>query len=259
MITRVPRLVPFALAVLLAAPAAAQSIAPRVVRPKAAAADAPPLPALAAPRPAPAPAVSAADEDGPRLPSGPPASWFGDRDWRATSLLGFEFGNGDASYSALKVRLDAERTLETLTPRTTLGLVLSLGMVHASDSKSISVPGGFGLPTVVSLKWSANAFELVPSARLTFAFAPKLWVYGDGGLGIAYTASTGATLAVPGLGTVKAGVSDGTGAVLRLAGGLVFAPTQDLRLGAELIGLDIHFGSGLGSSFSILATASHRL
>ncbi|WP_242345398.1 hypothetical protein, partial [Anaeromyxobacter terrae] len=197
--------------------------------------------------------VAAAGESTPVLGQEPAAAWFAEPEWRVATLLGGEFGLGDASYDALKLRIDAERTVRALSPRAALGFVVSAGVLHASDSQAVAVP----MMGTVSMEWGANLFEVVPSARVTYALAPKLWVNADAGLGVAYTAASG-SVDVPGLGRIEP-VSGGLAGVLRLAGGLAFAPTPNVRVGAQLVGFDVRFGDGVGSAFSFLVSASHRL
>ena len=257
-----------ALAAALAASSAARAQtapprrAPAVKRstakpPAAVAAPSTPAPVGPAPERAPAaasaPALSVAPPAAGVFQRPPPAAWFAQPEWRIATLLGAEFGLGDASYDALKLRVEAERTLRALSPRASLGYVISASVLHASDSESIAVP----MLGTVQMEWSANLFELVPSARATLALGPKVWVHGDAGLGLAYTVASG-KVDVAGIGTVEP-VSDGLAGVLRLAAGLAFAPTPNVRIGAQVVGFDVRFGDGVGSAFSFLVSASHRL
>lgn len=226
-----------------AKPAAAPAAAPATAAPDRAAAAAP-APALRAAPPA-APATAPVQQ--------PPAAWFAQPEWRVATLLGMEFGVGDAEYDALKLRADAERTVRALSPRAALGYVVSASVLHASDSEAITVP----MVGTIRTEWRANLFELVPSARATFALAPKLWAHGDAGLGLAYTVASGSA-EVPGVGKVEP-VSGGFAGVLRLAAGLAYAPSPNVRVGAQLVGFDVRFGDGVGSAFSLLLSASHRL
>jgi hypothetical protein len=262
------------IAVVLAAAVAASSAAraqtppPRrattaakkpAVKPSAAPATPPSPSPERAPAAAQAPALPAAaptgdpDSVAPQLRQAPPAAWFAEQEWRVATLLGAEFGIGDANYDALKLRVEAERTLRALSPRAALGWVVSAGVLHASDSESVTVP----MIGAVSMEWSANLFEVVPSARVTYALAPKLWFHGDAGVGVAYTAASG-SVDIPGIGRIEP-VSGGLAGVLRLAGGLAFTPTPNVRVGAQLVGFDVRFGDGVGSAFSFLVSASHRL
>ncbi len=233
-------------------PAAKKPAAKPLPAPVTPASSAPAPERAPAPRPQPA-AIATADDTAAELRQAPPAAWFAEPEWRVATLLGGEFGLGDASYDALKLRVDAERTVRALSPRAALGWVVSAGVLHASDSQAVTVP----MMGTVSMEWGANLFELVPSARVTYALAPKLWVHGDAGLGVAYTAASG-SVDVPGVGHLEP-VSGGLAGVLRLAGGLAFAPTPNVRVGAQLVGFDVRFGDGVGSAFSFLVSASHRL
>ncbi|WP_242341114.1 hypothetical protein [Anaeromyxobacter sp. SG66] len=252
-------------AALAASPAARAQTSPSrrapataAKKPAAKALAAPAAPAIAAePAPAPAPVAQGpapvAAETAGGLSQEPPAGWFAEPEWRIATLLGAEFGIGDASYSALKLRVDAERTVRALSPRAALGWVISAGVLHASDSQDVPVP----MMGTVAMEWGANLFEVVPAARVTYALGPKLWIHGDAGLGVAYTAASG-SVDVPGIGHVEP-VSGGVAGVARLAGGLAFTPTPNVRVGAQLVGFDVRFGDGVGSAFSFLVSASHRL
>jgi hypothetical protein len=233
-----------------AAPAPVAPVAP--VAPAAAPAPAP----AAAPAPIAARRPAEADDEyaSPVVAGDPPAPWFFDREWRVSVQFGLEAGLGDQSFSAPKLRVDASTTLRKVSPRATAGLVLSLSALHASDTETFTVATPYGADTI-GVEWAANVFDFVPSARLTFAAAPRFWMYGDAGLGLSYTAAL-VSIDIPELGRLEP-VGDGIAVVGRLAGGLLFSPTANARLGAEL-GANLRFGDGVGSSLSILAVASHR-
>jgi hypothetical protein len=197
--------------------------------------------------PAPAPAV-------------PPAASAAAPDWRVGSALGFEFGMGDADYTAAKLRVEAERPVRDLAPEARLSAVVSLGLSHPSGK--VSVPIAFdpflGFETA-DLTWDANVFELVPAARVVWAASPNVAFYGDGGLGLAYTvarATLPSSLAALG---VKSPEEDGLAAVLRLGAGALWSPTPSLRVGLEALGLQLRFGNGVGSAYTLVASLSHRL
>lgn len=261
MTPRAPRLVfPLLLLVLLLpAAAGAQSLPARTktARPPAAAQPAP-APAPAAPAPARAPARADEDAGDGAVVQGAAAPWFFEDAWRVAPLLGVEVGTGDTSYTATKVRVDVETTVSTVGPRSAAAFVLSVGALHASDEETIALPALPGFPSTgsIALKWAANVFDLVPTARLRFAPTPKVWFHADGGLGVAYTVATGELVLPAPLGKVSP-VADGLAGVVRLGGGLTVAPDPNLRFGA-LVGLDLRFGDGMGSAFSLLVSASHR-
>ncbi len=184
-----------------------------------------------------------------------------DPEWRASAGLGLSLGTGDEDYSATAIRVDAERTLRVLSPTTRLGLVVSLGMTHPSGKAT--VPVAFdpytGTFRTAEIAWDANAFELVPAARVAYAASPSVSFYADGGLGVAYTATR---VDVPpearALG-ISGGPGDGIAGVLRLGGGLLWSPTAALRVAVEAVGLHARFGGGVGTSFDLLVSVSHRL
>jgi hypothetical protein len=209
------------------------------------------LAALLAAPPASPPEV--ATPSGGEVPAGPPAAWFNAGDWRTGAALGLELGTGDHGFSATRFQLDAETTLGRLAPRATYGVVVSLGLLHAGGDETVPLPP-LGQ---AQLTWAANLFELVPAGRVTFAMSPTVWLHADAGLGLAWTAG-GGSVQVAGLGKVTA-VSEGLAAVVRVAGGLTFAPSPDVRIGAELVGFNLRFGDGVGSTYTLMLAASHRL
>jgi hypothetical protein len=180
--------------------------------------------------------------------------------WRLGAALGLEVGLGDEDYNAVKVRMDAQHDLQRLSPVASLAFVASLGISHVSGTASVPVVVDpiLGVFQNATIEWDANVFELIPAARVTYAASPQLSFFGDGGLGLVYTA---ANVRVPpsaaGRGTDL--VEDGVGGVLRLAGGLVFSPSPALRIAVEAVGLNIRFGNGPGTAFNLVASISHRL
>jgi hypothetical protein len=211
----------------------------------------PPSPSAARPAPttpAPAPTTPAPADDDALSP-----------EWRIGPALGFEFGMGDQDYSAAKIRIDAQRAIRRVSPQTTLSFVGSLGMAHASGSEDIPVVVDpfFGIVQTATIEWDANVFELIPAARITHVATPQVSFFADGGLGLVYTA---ARTFVPSasLGAIDL-VDDGIGGVLRLAGGIVIAPSPALRIHLEAVGLHLRFGDGPGTAFNLVASISHRL
>jgi hypothetical protein len=237
-----------ALAAPLATLAAPRGAAPRGVAPAPATETRPRAPA-AAPTPAHAPLVAPAEDE--------PGA-----EWRVGPALGFEFGMGDLEYSGPKVRIEATRAYRRVSPTTTLSLVGSLSVTHASGKEDVPVPiPAFPLPIIrqTSIEWDANVFELIPGARLTYATTPKVAFFADGGLGLAYTA--GRVYLPPAAASLGDGavLSDGVGGVLRLAGGVVITPSPALRIAVEAVGLNVRFGDGPGTGFSLGASLTHRL
>lgn len=181
-------------------------------------------------------------------------------DWRVGVSFGFETGTGDDEYTSAKIRVDAGRTLRRLSPKATLGFVVSLSATHPSDS--VSVPIGYDplmRPILAEVKWDANVFELVPSVRLEYTVSPRTRLFGDGGLGLAYTASRAILPASLPAAASSGLTGDGAAAMVRLAGGLLFTPRPDLSLGFEILALSLRFGEGAGSAFGMVASISHPL
>ncbi len=184
-----------------------------------------------------------------------------DPEWRAGAGLGASFGMGDEDYSALTVRIDAQRSYRELSPQARLDLVVSLGMSHPADSAT--VPIGFdpylGTLRTAEITWDANVLELVPAARISYAASPTVAFYADGGLGLTYTATRVDLPPEAEVLGLSGGPGDGAGAVLRIGGGLLWTPSPAVRVALEVVGLHARFGGGLGSSFDLVASISHRL
>ena len=161
----------------------------------------------------------------------------------------------------MKLRIDAQREVRRLSAETTISFLGAFSMAHASGSESLTVVVDPFLGRVASgtIEWDANVFELVPTARLTYAATPGVSFIADGGLGAVYTA---ARAHVP---PVLAGwqsadpVKDGVGGVVRIAGGLVLTPSPGFRIAIEGVGFHLRFGNGPGSGFDLVASISHRL
>ena len=166
-------------------------------------------------------------------------------------LLGPEFVN-DAT--ALKLRVDLERELLPLAPRVVLSTVLSAGVMHWSHDTTVTLVGVTTTTTA-----SLDRFELVPSLRARLALTPRLSLHGDAGLGATFALTSAKTTSS--LATVPAlkATDQYAGMVLRFAVGGAFDLSERLRIGAELLGLNFHYGEGHGQSVTVLASASYRL
>jgi hypothetical protein len=243
-------------ALALASPAGA---ATRATRP-AASPSGGTSPALAAPTGAPSPAAPAratpaaeVQEAGAELPI--------DRTWRFGPVLGIESGIGDADFDGLTFRIDAERDVSRLSPETTLSLVGSLSLTHASGKKNVAVVvDPFSGRTVTgTVAWDANVFELVPTARLTYQARPGFAFVADGGVGLGWTAARARPSVAIAASSPGDPVDGGAGGVVRLAGGLVITPTPGLRIALEALALRLRFGNGPGSGFGLALSISHRL
>jgi hypothetical protein len=166
---------------------------------------------------------------------------------------------GDEDYSAVKVRIDAERPLRRVSPRTTWSFVGSFAAAHPSGDESVPVPVGLFTFETAEVQWDANVFELVSAMRVTHAATPKVSFFADGGLGLVYTAGrTHVASSLPNMQDLAL-VDDGVGGLVRLAGGLVFTPSPAVRVSIEAFGLHLRFGDGPGTAFNLFASISHRL
>ncbi len=181
-------------------------------------------------------------------------------EWRFGPAFGFENGAiGGKDFTAAKLRVELERSMGVLAPKASIGLVLSLAASHPSGSYTVAIPTGFFTFQGYTVTFDANVFEFVAAARINYEISPRLSLFGDGGLGVNHSrarATLPAELATYG---IRSAVGDGTGGVLRLAGGAALSPTPQLRLMAELIGLQIRFGEAAETGFGMLLSISHLL
>ncbi len=180
-------------------------------------------------------------------------------EWRVGPSFGFETGGvGGQEFTAAKLRVDAERSMGLLAPGTPLALVVSLAAFHPSGSYAFGIPGIYGMQGF-TVSWDANVLELVVSARATRAISPRFSLFGDAGLGVDHVFAR-ATL--PPEATqygIRPAVGDGTGGLVRLAGGGVFAVTPQLHVVAEVIGIQLRFGEAADTGFGMLLSISHLL
>ncbi len=179
---------------------------------------------------------------------------------RIDGLAGFEFVGGATGF---KLRMDIEKEMAPLAPNMKLSVVLSLGLSHFGRSQSVY---GYYDPFygrysgATTWDWSSNVFDLVPAVRFTIAAAPKLFFYGDAGLGLYYISTTW-RYSNP-LWAFEASDS-AVGAVIRLAPGVYFDVNDRMRLGAEL-GLNIHAGDWTNdwtdnTTVTLLGALSYRM
>lgn len=204
------------------------------------------------------PAVAAAQSRRPAAP--PPAA--GSSSTRPDGidfavLAGGEWGG--SGYGALRLRGDAELDLRReLAPGFRLGGVLSIGLSrYSSDFGMVDPYGG----TAMNAHSSATSLDVVPALRVHFAPAPRFDLYGDAGLGLGYTS---ASYEVTGVGAggayaVAGGFGSGVFVMARLGAGGFYQVDDRLKVGAELLGLNLRAGSGVGSSYSLLAAVAYRL
>ena len=93
--------------------------------------------------------------------------------------------------------------------------------------------------------------EAVPDAKLTFALAPMLSLYGDVGLGLAVLHTSVDVPAIPQLGIAGGSVSDNTLAVtFQFGGGVSYAVSPNMNLLGE-VRFDIYTRSGSSTFISI--------
>jgi opacity protein-like surface antigen len=93
--------------------------------------------------------------------------------------------------------------------------------------------------------------DAVPDAKLTFALAPNVAVYGDLGLGLAILRASVDIPAVPALGIPASTASDSTLALtIQLGGGVSYAVSPNMNLLGELR-FDIYTRSGSSTFISI--------
>jgi hypothetical protein len=213
--------------------AARPALAPAAVAASATPASAPTMPANALAMPASAPADAR-------------------QGWRTTGLLGLARLEGE---SGLALRLDAETELAAPGPAVRVGAVLSLGAARWSTSDSQGPVFG------VSSKSESSTvlLSLVPAFRFSAKLAPRLVLYADTGLGLAYAiGSTKSSVTIGGLTETTEADASGVGAVLRFAAGGGFDVDPRLRIGAEAA-LGFHYGELRGSVLTLLAGATWRL
>jgi hypothetical protein len=172
--------------------------------------------------------------------------------WAMAGLAGLAFLEGEGG---LALRGSATRPIASPGPRTTVLGVLTLGLDLWRIDERLSP--GFGVSSETT-GWSL-ALAAVPSVRVTHEVAPRVTLFGDSGLGLAYaTADSTTTARAPGLPDqkVSAGTS-GLGAVLRFAGGVSYDLDARLRLSAEA-GLGFHYGELRGTVTTLLVGAAWR-
>jgi hypothetical protein len=166
-------------------------------------------------------------------------------------LLGGEWGSG--GYGAFRMRGDVGLDLRRpLAPNATLAGVLSVGLSHYGDEFTTGIPG-FSVTERIST-WT---FDVVPTARANFAVQPRVTLYADAGLGIGFSSES---LEVSGTG-VPAASGSGSGAfgVIKLGAGGYYRLDDRFQLGAEIVGLNLRFGNGVGTTYSFLLAGSYRL
>jgi hypothetical protein len=249
-----------AAAVLLAAPARAQTAPARRAKSAgpastksatpaapAAAAASEPLPTIVVAPPPAAPAALA-----PSLAAEPSREEPFSKRSRAALLFGPELVDDQAG---MKLRADVETDLLPPSARSVLSWVLSASAAYRGDEATASLAGVTTTATATSVM-----FELVPSLRARLAVTPALSIHADAGLGGAFSTSKLETKTdVSGLVTRTSSSSSAAGMVLRCGLGAGYAVSERASVAVELFGLNAHYGDTRGRSVTVLAGLTYQL
>jgi opacity protein-like surface antigen len=134
-------------------------------------------------------------------------------------FLGYEA----ADFSGLALRVDGVLPFRDLAPQVKLSFVGSIGYSHLTWD-------------VFGVTATANMLKFVPAARFSVPVAPQFEVFGDVGLGIAYTK---VSVDVPGFGEVS---DSSTNLMMRLGAGGWYNVNPKIKVGA-MIDIDPVFGN----------------
>jgi opacity protein-like surface antigen len=156
-------------------------------------------------------------------------------------LIGYEADN----FGGLALRFDAELPFQNLAPQLRMSFVGSVGLSYLVDST-------FGID------YTAYVFKVVPAARFTYEINPKVSVFGDAGLGLAYVS---AKIEAPYMQTVD---DSSLNVMMRIGAGAWFQATPRLKVGGMLEFDPIfgHFGFSGSSSqttFNLLGGIMYKL
>ncbi len=185
-------------------------------------------PGFAAAQPSPAKAVAAAGAPAPEAAPAPAEQLASGRYSESGSLrLGGSLGADIFSSTAgFRIQVDGQYALYEVAPWLYLDLAAQMAGVFASGM---------------------TILELVPKARLRYVALDPLILYGDAGLGFAFSS------------LAAAGGSDAhLWGDLRFAGGVQYRLTPELDLVVEPVGLNVYFGTGSAFHYSILAGILYR-
>jgi hypothetical protein len=132
-----------------------------------------------------------------------------------------------SSTTGLRLQGDAQYTLLEVSPRVYLDFAGQFAAVFASG---------------------VTVLDLVPKARIRYALLDPLSLYGDAGLGLAYS-------------SLSAGPLSNTQlwGVLRFAGGLQYQISPNWGVTLEPLGLNVYFGTSSSFHYSILAGFLYRI
>jgi Outer membrane protein beta-barrel domain len=150
--------------------------------------------------------------------------------------------------AGFKVAGGAFYGLQTLKP----GLVLQVGGTVGWTYNGYPSP----------IDGSLNTFEVLPTARLRLAVQPRLFVYGDGGLGLAFVHSRSTMPgfpAIPPFPAIPSTTVSNTDAalLLKLGGGIGYDIQPNLSLTFEPA-FNIYMKSGSMTQFTMLVGALYR-
>lgn len=140
-----------------------------------------------------------------------------------------------SGFTGFAVRLPLSYTVAELSPDLYFDVVGHAGLTFGSDQQ---------------------IYELVPAARIRYVLAPKVAIYGDGGLGLSviHTSYGGGYYYYYG------GSDTSLGAVLRFAGGFQIPISPTAEFTVEPVGLNIYFnGNGSTFAYSLLVGMLFRI
>ncbi len=132
--------------------------------------------------------------------------------------------------------------LQTLKP----GLVLQVGGTVGWTYNGYASP----------IDGSLNSIDLLPTARLRLAVQPRLFVYGDGGLGLAFVHYKATISLYPGGPSFSSSGTD-TALLVKLGGGVGYDIQPNLSLTFEPA-FNIYLKSGSMTQFTMLVGALYR-
>jgi hypothetical protein len=136
--------------------------------------------------------------------------------------LGFQSGNG---LTQIRLAAEGQYALSKLAPKVEFDLAGHIGLLTGD---------------------SVTTFELIPAARVRYLVDPKLSVYGDGGLGIAFASFSAGNVSV-----------SETWIAIRFDGGGQYNLTPNFAVFGEL-GFTVYSGTGSGTQFGLSAGGLYR-
>lgn len=160
-------------------------------------------------------------------------------------LVGYEAD----TVSGLSLRVDGALPFRDLSPQVKLSLVGSLGYSRLSEG-------------VLYGDFTSNVFKIVPAARLSVPLNPRLSLFGDVGVGLAFVSAKVETN-VPFLGRSSSSAST-VNLMMRFGAGTWYRVSPKLALGAMLELDPIHGDYGFSgrpsqTTFLVMGGAMYRL